>query len=212
MQSQHFCKPPLCMQGKEDKPGRRLQRDILILIAGVISWRWVIIISVDIIACVGILGVKSRLAKIRDAMYDSPNLKFPCTMLRKWRQSQPGLLWLSPPSYTPFPVVKYMVHKILSQLFSSVWFSAAKLTHLFMPLSQPFITRTFSLCTRKSPYWWIRNCPLPPSLPKPWRPRLPLSLCDSRCFTAAIQHLLSGAAHSSKHTVCTSQNFLDFIL
>lgn len=83
MQSQHFCKPPLCTQGKEDKPGRRPQRDILILIAGVISWRWVIIISVDIIACVGILGVKSWLAKIRDAMYDSPNLKFPYTTLRK---------------------------------------------------------------------------------------------------------------------------------
>lgn len=29
--------------------------DILILIAGIVSWRWVIIVSIDIVACIGIL-------------------------------------------------------------------------------------------------------------------------------------------------------------
>ena len=37
------------------KQGKRRQSNILIFIAGIITWRWVIIISVDIIACIGIL-------------------------------------------------------------------------------------------------------------------------------------------------------------
>lgn len=65
------------METMEDKPGRRPQRDILILIAGIISRRWVIIVSVDIVACIGILGIKSWLVKIRDTMCDSPTLGFP---------------------------------------------------------------------------------------------------------------------------------------
>lgn len=42
------------------KQGNRRQSDILIFIAGIIAWRRVIIISVDIIACVGILRKESQ--------------------------------------------------------------------------------------------------------------------------------------------------------
>lgn len=71
-----------------------------------------------------------------------------------------------------------MVHKILSQLFSSVWFSAAKLTHIFTPLSQPFITRTFSLCKNEKPV--LKNQELPtPSLPPSPSPGDHATLCLS---------------------------------
>lgn len=46
--------------GQARRTWRRVQNDILILVAGVISWRWVIVVSIDVIACVGILPMKPQ--------------------------------------------------------------------------------------------------------------------------------------------------------
>lgn len=123
------------------------KNDILVLVAGIISRWWVIIVSVDIVACIGILGIKSWLVRIGDAMYDNATFTSPCAKLGKWRKSHLGLLWLKLLPYILFIVVKYTGHKTLpSQLFLDVWFSVVKPTYIFVKLPSAFITRTFSLC------------------------------------------------------------------
>lgn len=72
-------------KGEEARRGQ--QSDILILIAGIVSWRWVVIVSIDVIARIGILRNETLMTQKKWHGLSQPCIKLFLRLIWKQRKT-----------------------------------------------------------------------------------------------------------------------------